>query len=248
MKEIPILMSAPMVRAILADEKTQTRRIVKPQPLYTAGTRRRFIIPDDSPKKWLAWGGDFVDLCPHGVAGNRLWVRETWRLTGGGAHGVNVVYRAEDTDEKIHTFPKAYKELRLDSLGRKYIEPDDDKSDKFDRHGTNWRPSIFMPRWASRITPEITGVECQRLHEITEEDLLAEGVRIPAHDDRPLIRLSGKFLPSSYWPEKWPELRQRADYEFQLLRGEYAALWETLNGPGSWAANPFVWKVTFKRL
>jgi hypothetical protein len=88
-----------------------------------------------------------------------------------------------------------------------------------------WRPSIHMPRWASRISLEITGVRVERLQSISERDSRAEGVTIEPHHSRGYC--AGEFLP--------PEMRA------------YRDLWETINGPGSWEANPWVWVIEFRR-
>jgi hypothetical protein len=133
MKERPILFSAPMIRALLAGTKTQTRRIVKPG------------APDD----WNA--------CPYGVIGDRLWVREThapaadswgaWerRMQKDGCGPAPVIHYAADG-------------------GDPFVE--------------KWRPSIHMPRWASRITLEIVAVRVERLQDISEADVAAEGVLV----------------------------------------------------------------------
>ena len=118
MKERPILFSAPMVRAILAGTKTQTRRVVKLKPDYMETFLRL-------PNK--------VACCPYGQPGGRLWVRETFEDCESALHSC-VLYRADGGTP-----------------------------------GTKWTPSIHMPRWASRITLEITGVRVERLQDISEE-------------------------------------------------------------------------------
>lgn len=127
-KERPILFSAPMVRAILAGSKTQTRRVVKTHELMH----------------------EFC--CPYGVPGERLWVRETfWARKG--------------------IFPNAvpgYHDLV-------FYRADPDPAPNLDRPLT-WKPSIFMPRWASRLTLEITEVRLERLMSITHADAIAEGI------------------------------------------------------------------------
>lgn len=155
MKERPILFSAPMVRAILAGQKTQTRRVVKPQPrtgVNDAGTQ--FWVWD-APKSWKGGSMGFYNHpheslsdsincfmarnCPYGQPGDRLWVREAFSDCGFG----HVEYRA--------TAP-ADSNLR-------------------------WTPSIHMPRWASRILLEVVSVRMERLRDITIEDAEAEGLR-----------------------------------------------------------------------
>jgi len=128
MTERPILFSGPMIRAILDGTKTQTRRIVKPQP-------SRDLLPGE----WIP------PKCPYGIVGDRLWTRETWCR-----YGSAYLYRA---DQEQFT-PIS------------------------DRIGGSWKPSIHMPRGASRITLDIVGIRIERLGEISEADALSEGVGV----------------------------------------------------------------------
>jgi hypothetical protein len=176
MRERPILFSGPVVRAILEGRKTQTRRVVKPQPMQ--------------PDKWGIWGSEsepsegyyiliheeggegagsnvahqspeWVPRCPYGVPGDGLWVRETWH----DYMGEETLYRAD--------FP--------------IIQHDEDGEDLSLRaEYFKWRPSIFMPRAFSRITLEITGVRAERLRDITEEDAIAEGCAGGMHGSQSL--------------------------------------------------------------
>ncbi len=183
MKERPILFSASMVRAIQAGTKTQTRRIVKPQPSqqlldeYARIRRERGAQKDDA--------GMLSEClpCPYGVPGDRLWVRETWHTP----YGTRVFYRADH----LH----------------------DPKGDR--QHGIAWTPSIHMPRWASRITLEVTEVRVERLQDISEADARSEGV-----------------TPADCCDAHY--------HGFRLL-------WESINGPGSWDANPWVWVMSFRK-
>jgi len=191
MKEKPILFSGDMVRAILEGTKTQSRRIVKPQPdiavpgpIPGSGVCGRFTPEDE---KFGRLGKTIP--CPYGHPGDRLWVRETWAM----AHGLP---------------PESH--LRHQVLYAADYAPG--------MLGCPARPSIHMHRWASRITLEITGVRLERLQEISDADALAEGCS--AADMK-----SGDCLASVY-----------------------ARLWDQINGPGSWAANPWVWVIEFKRL
>jgi hypothetical protein len=99
-----------------------------------------------------------------------------------------------------------------------------------------WTPSIFMPRNASRINLEITEVRVERLQDISAADALSEGIKIniDAKTKQPLMRMTGKFPPAQYIEGNG------------LVIAEYASLWESINGPGSWVANPWVWAVSFK--
>lgn len=149
-KEHPIIFSTDMVKAILDGRKTQTRRILRPQPyLYI--------------KKWvwafrkgkLSTDGYWLEHCPYGQVGDRLWVRETWRTERRiDSYSVGNVMDAP-------SFSLWYKTT---SFGDGTVEFDQQK----DGAG-KWRPSIHMPRWASRITLEITGIRVERLQEIDYE-------------------------------------------------------------------------------
>lgn len=205
MKPQGILFKGEMVRAILANRKTQTRRIVK-------GALNE--CPGEWEYKCQSTNGTFLFhhvrdgkqeahyfKCPYPV-GTRLYVKETHYITevepiiidgqavaSGGEP--DVLYAADNPDQ-----------------------------------ASPWRPSIFMPRWASRIDLEVTNVRCQRLQSITEEDAIAEGMdaRIPYGDS-----------PCEYLNDS-------------KAICDYASLWENINGDGSWNANPWVWAISFRRL
>ena len=208
----PILFSAPMVRALLAGTKTQTRRIVKPQPPVWAqhvnaiqhlNMDHRWVPSHlwqwselENGKKLRRWPTDpegdgcdgYAIPSPYGRPGDRLWVRES-----------------------IH---------RGDACARY-------SADGSVVNLTDWRwkrdnlPSIHCPRELSRITLEITGVRVERLQAISDADAFAEGIQQSVNDG-----VSGDGT----------------------ARGAYRALWESINGPGSWDANPWVWVVEFKRV
>ncbi len=211
MTERPILFSAPMVRAIIAGDKTQTRRILKPQPPSDVGEiQSGFFHPtkiDRSGNEYpgeRAFGAYSTDgrwgvKSPYGGPGARLWLRETWApvSTFDPSPETGALYRADPIYDGMASF-----EWR-------------------------WRPSIHMPRWASRITLEVTGVRVERVQEISEVDAYREGVVIPSHH--------------AFTSNRNPELRNEARTEFQ-------ALWHEINGPGSWERNDWVWVVEFKRV
>ena len=200
MKERPILFSTPMVRALLAGTKTQTRRVValgKLTPLseFACCGERRFAWCDKVGEGEAADERNFLALCKFGESGDRLWVRETWARD---EEDGSVLYRADDNADTQN-----WDQQRQESGLAKY----------------NWRPSIYMPRWARRITLEITAVRAERLHCISEADAVAEGAAWGA--------CGGPQIGSH--------------------RAGYAALWEQINGPGSWDANPWVWVIEFER-
>lgn len=214
-------MSAPMVRALLAGTKTQTRRLVKSpaKNMQAAGMVVIKYRPPGDPwykdcvwsmrGKTGVWGdythADFLALCPYGAPGGRLWVKETWRVS-----------------------PSSVEEARRDSV---HYRADVDEPEA----PGQWRPSIHMSRRTSRITLEITEVRVQRLQNISEEDAIAEGVEATSPPDMLRYR--------DYRPEK-EGLRSTWSY----ARDSFHSLWESINGTASYAANPWVWALTFKRV
>ena len=209
--ERPILFSGPMVRAILDGRKTQTRRVLKPQPVPVGGPFYR-PSPMVAPREWhsVSKEGNIVNIqkLPY-AEGTELWVREAWRT------GIEVEH--VKPSEIGYTRPVRYE--ADDS-----VQPDVDGCAKIptSRFG-KLRPGMFMPRWASRITLRVTAVKVERLQDISEEDALAEGVGImdPHHPPPPI----------------------RATYAEM-----YRDLWDSINGPGSWDANPWVVAYTFERV
>jgi hypothetical protein len=223
MKARPILFSAPMVRALLDGRKTQTRRVVKPQP----GELDRPFLMDGTWHVTDSQGGHMSPLgphndgaCPYGVPGDLLWVKESWRYINhqNGPKGFEVCVGYEADGENLPNRPSL-----LTGPGW------EDKVDRWPFRSRRW-PSIHMPRWASRLTLEITDVRVERLQAISRADAIAEGLqRLPA---------SGRWVV-----EKGQQYAGLADHDPRLV---YSWLWEAINGPGSWAANPWVWVVEFK--
>ena len=216
-KERPILFSAPMVNAILAGDKTQTRRIVKPQPDIVAnlGTLVARYTPDDERLGRLGQ----VIPCPYGQPGDWLWVRENFS----GPH-----YQSRYS-------PKEWNDC--DPIW--YWADGNPESGDW----TTTKPSIHMPRWASRISLEIVSVRVERLQDTSEEDALAEEISCE------------NLIVSSYYANGHHEVTADryffdgcAEEGFESACDAYAALWEKINGAGSWGANPFVWVVSFKRV
>lgn len=160
-KEIPILFSTAMVQAILAGRKTQTRRVVKPQPIdntevdgnFFEGNHKGYVKVDGHPN----WKEQFAyEFCPYGKAGDILWVRETVsaRVIWG-----RFAYKASVTD-------------------------------KDDLENTRWRPSIHMPKAAARIWLKVKSIRVERLQDISEEDAKAEGLEVVGthQDGTPLYK------------------------------------------------------------
>lgn len=212
MKERPIIFSAPMVRAILAGKKTQTRRVVKLKPWQQIEER-----DDGAPWPWMYdddRAGDHWLPCPYGQAGDRLWMREAWDFIPEGGPGTpncaGIRYWA-DAGYELRTPPLTFNPMLY---GEEKV-----------------RPSIHMPRWASRITLELTSVRVERLQDISEADAVAEGVT-PKWEPG----CSGRLMEAI------------GGFSFRPAASAYADLWESLHGPGSWDANPWVWVVEFGRI
>lgn len=226
--ELPILFTAPMVRAILDGRKTQTRRIMKPQP---AGDIRSHTLPNAQAHAWISslrhkYGQTTVHTCPHGQKLDRLWVRETW-ATVNGECGPGFAYKADGAFmQPEYDGPNfgAGPSFNYDKYPGEYTMWYSDLLEGVPGH--KWRPSIHMPRWASRITLEILNVRVQRLRDISEADAMAEGAPRCVMDDE------GKFYES----------------EKGTYRCGFAGLWDHINGAGSWDACPFVWAIAFRRI
>lgn len=208
MKITPIIFSGPMVRALLDGRKSQTRRIVKPQPYMqelegSFGGRLLCFQERGSPGTGLIWPNAkerILSQCPYGQPGDLLYVRETWGywpLIDQQDEAEGVIYRADDDDWQCRMF--------------------------------SWRPSIHMPRRYSRLTLELTDVRVERLNDISDADALAEGLR------------------------KWPH---KGDFAYGCdggaidghgsATGAFRSLWESINGPGSWNRNDWIWALSFR--
>lgn len=227
-KEHPILFSRPMVRALRDGSKTQTRRGCKPQPIADARFVGGHHLPATkrNPGQEISVEAPYVHIaCPYGQPGDRLAVRETFYAWGHWTKRYSEKKRREEwhfVDETMGT-GKAYRYEADEKLPRR----------KRELHEVGWwkRPAIFMPQTASRITLEITSVRVERLQDISEADAIAEGCT-QNHN-------------GYYWggPHPVSGLKQLA-----TAKGAYQDLWESINGPDSWAANPWVWAIEFRRL
>ncbi len=245
MKERPILFSGPMVRAILAGSKTQTRRIMKhpPRKVMVGGVVPALAVPKrrgDESWLWPNAREQVLAMCPHGAPGDRLWVREAWRIgSWDDGCGFWLDYcdgpRKERLETDEDTAYRYIKQIRED-LERKNIQPTNGTMYEWEpgESPLRWRPSIHMPRWASRITLEITGVRVERLGDITEADAMNEGVE--------------RTVTGDGWRH------YHADPSFEAVglhpmpdaRKSFLTLWNSLHGHGAWTENPWVWE--FRRL
>lgn len=198
--EKPILFNSEMVKAILEGRKTQTRRVVK------AGSWENLVSEVMRVNnKWVWETIEYSLTTPFGKVGDRLWVREKHKVKGlcSGCYeyacdcGHFEVTYAADNKSKI--------------MGEWDCDSDFPKTEY-------WRPSIFLPRFLSRITLEITNIRVERLQDISEEDIYAEGIK----------------------KVEWALSHGPHD--------EFKDLWQSINGAESWNANPWVWVVEFKKI
>lgn len=214
MKERPILMHARSINGIQEKRKSQTRRIIKNGP-HPEGRENENEISwrysdGHSGMGWYWWETEYPDdgawllKCPYGEVGDRLWVRETWCDHDHNLGG-NLLYRANG----------------------EFLED-------WTQRGLKWKPSIFMPRWASRLTLEITGIRIERVQDISMADCLAEGIVQIPHG---ILRVQVFGLPD------WPKERYKIS-----TREVFAELWDDTNGAGAWERNDWVWVVDFREL
>lgn len=219
-KERPIPFKADMVRAILEGKKTQTRRLIDwPEWADT--------ISDESwrPPHIVNFREDMGEreeekLCPYGVPGDRLWVRETWEPLEFSDREIGVLYSATP-----HGNTRDENQIHWHSVG-------EEEAAKWMRRSGKRFPSIHMPRWASRITLEITGVRAEPIQEISEEDAALEGVH-------------------QYGDEKcWKIYTPTTSFGCSSARRSFESLWDSLvsGWANSWESNPWVWVVEFKRI
>ncbi|HCB0667883.1 TPA: morphogenetic protein [Klebsiella variicola subsp. variicola] len=203
-----MIFNAEMVLALLSGRKTQTRRIIKPQPEAT--------LSGSLSGKWLSrpLNGlllpkieDIAIHCPFGVVGDRIWVRETFQ---GPLFDYEQMEAYLEDSSKFET-PEFCQYAADGKPAPEYYDADDNL-----HHG--WRPSIHMPRWASRIMLEITDVRVERLKSISDRDALREGC-------------STADMKSG-----------------DCVADVFARLWASIYGSDSWNANPWVWVIEFKRV
>lgn len=219
MTERGMIFNGEMVRAILDGQKTQTRRIIKDctvgrdpiSKFIQIGKKFIGCYPEDVPEL-------IRECCPYGVPGDRIWVRETFQ-------GPLFDYEQMESDlEDRSKFEKPeFCQYAADG------KPAPEYYDADDNLHCGWRPSIHMPRWASRITLEITGVRVEQLKSISEEEARSEGVA---------------RLREGFWKHYQPGWTQH-----QLsAKGSFATLWDSIYGSGEWDRNPWVWVIEFKRI
>ena len=224
-----------MVRAILEGRKTQTRRVIKLPARLTAESENPVDIDmcANVSGHWSAYdrGNNLAKRwemikCPYGKPGDRLWVRETF------SEGYTIKLGENDERIKIPQYKyRATEEVR--SMAGIMVCGEPDHPIKSPADLLVWKPSIHMPREASRINLEITSIRVERLHEISEDDAAAEGVQIPVTAEGHWLRC----ISESYVP-KAPTCREH-----------FRMLWNKINGKSHpWDSNPWVWVVGFRRI
>ena len=199
-KERPIIFSSESVQQILAGRKTMTRRPVKPQPNDVRWTPAAVGIYGG----WIDEHG-YPVRCPYGAVGERLWVRETHFIATGPADG-----SPPSLDNSLVHFKAGAPTDLLHVAAKNGL----------------WRSPLHMPRWASRLTLELTSVGVERLQDISEEDAVAEGVEVD---------------------EAGHAVRKHDPIAWGSARGRYAEIWEELNAKRgfSWESNPYCWVLSF---
>lgn len=244
MQERPILFSGPMVRAILEGRKTQTRRVIKQAIDKRTGEVSGAVHKDGSGTGYIAWfPGDGMTpektarcypgadgfKCPYGQPGDRLWVKETWQYYGWTEDGEPFIRYAADNKSLIrHVNSDEWAEKVWDIFAKLSVP----ENYNIDRHARErrWRPSIHMPRWASRITLRITDIRVDRLQGIKNKDAMAEGV--------------------NGWPEYGSMVNDTGEPPVVWnYIDPFRKLWDSINGNRtgcSWDSNPWVWVVCFE--
>lgn len=243
-KERPILFSGQMVLPVLAGLKTQTRRAIRVQPGAVApkehsekpGCWITYMSNDKSDPGYQRLDNTIAPIrCPYGQTGDRLWVREAWK-TGAKLDALDAKGIAAKCLDAGYESPGA--PLLYLADGGVRIWGDNDKGD-FGDWG-RYRHARFMPRWASRITLEVTEVRVQRLQDITEEDCIAEGARWQ--------------WEGLWWTPGGTALTDERNPTFHNSpkldgpRAAFGMLWESINGIGSWNENPWVWCLSFSKV
>ncbi len=245
MVDRPIIFSAPMVRALLGGRKTQTRRLVPQPPAecginYMLGEESWLPVEKRTPvrRAFEAWHGPLFqnrpaghlcgsfDITPRFQPRDRLWVRENWQ-TGMSGDGPKIAYAATPDFVDVNAWDgpdegvgPSFNYDRCQGAKWHNWLPDVLCNDG------PWRPSIHMPRWASRLTLAVEGIKVERLQDISEEDAQAEG----ASQYTSQTKILRPFNPD------W-----KGEY-----RAGFMALWDSLHGPESWDANPLVVALTFR--
>lgn len=222
-KEHPILFSTPMVQAILAGKKTQTRRIHKHPPAIDEQTGDWLTPISGEVMPLEEWINVQPKFCKYKVD-DVLWVRETWANLNTDFKNVEpyIVYKAD-------------------------LVPDNDYGP------VTWKPSIHMEKKYCRIWLQITNIKVERVQNISEKDVSSEGVQYPVVNTetadmvKPVFKIGEKHSAIQFMPENWRQLKQN-DLSKALMFAHWAELWCSINGRESWDANQWVWVISFKKI
>jgi hypothetical protein len=207
MTDRPIIFSAPMVRALLEGRKSQTRRTLKPQPKIfqtdEGPCEVALLRGMNDPLPRVQLGRVITPQQIRFAVGDRLWVRENWRPVGDAP--LSQCVGPEDVRFAASATEEEYACFK-------------------------WRPSIHMPRWASRLTLIVTDVRIEQLQNISEDDARAEGCFVGKATGRIFESATSMRLGGNEWA---------------TARDWYADLWESINGQDAWKANPWIVAVSF---
>lgn len=218
--ERPLIFGPQQVRSLLRDQKTQTRRKVRIQPHWDHQSGlfvwafRKIDFCWSTSQDLAALQEHLLPACPYGQVGDRLWVREAWQVRDGQSYYTRADVKAHRTQN-----PNCHE------IWERTQPPE--------AH-PRWRSPRFMPRWASRLLLEITGIRFERLQDLTDADALAEGVQEMAH-----------YVGSEYGGDAY-QGRTGWFTDGGCHRGGFGKLWDSIHGPGSWLKNEFVWVIEFK--
>lgn len=225
MKYIPILYNNPMVQALLDKRKTKTRRLLNPQPNNDIWIEKSDSSWGYVQKKQIGSNPDRFEIiqnwkCPYGQIGDVLWVRENYKLY---INFDNQVYVQFEGRETFDVYNK--KEISLNTLQKivaRKLKPNE------------WHscPSIHLYKEFASIFLKITDISVERLQNITEDDAIAEGVQLVSelNDNKKYLDYTGN----------WDYLSDAKD--------SFISLWQSINGPDSWEANPWVWVIQFEQI
>lgn len=226
MNEHPILFSTPMVQALIAGRKTQTRRVIKQIP---TSVDRQYAFSKDGKHYWKSGVNGVTEFgfrCPNGQPGDLIWVRESW----------SPKYVNGCLDEFRMVYPNNYP----------WIYKADHPDQKQGNAGHPWKPSIHMPKVAARIWLQIINIRVERLHDISPGDACDEGIE---YDNVDADAFEGGELVADFTNYMWRDDETYEDYHFPTYAScveSFLSLWEKINGKESIDANPWVWVIEFK--
>lgn len=241
MKERPILFSTDMVRELREDRKTQTRRTRGLDAINAEPDEWQLLSPD-AKTPWRSepeaniWRFEakangttrlidqvYGEKCPYGIAGDKIWTREAFAIHNVTASEYGIGYRADHQTGNLSETDGGYN-FRYFSEFEPELSRQREWAEK-NRGSERWKPSLFLPRWASRDTMELVSVRPERLQDICYADVMAEGVP-------PVPCLDGNMSTEDIT---------------DIARSVYGRLWESINGDGAWTSNPWVWRIEFRR-